>query len=388
LGALAGVREFDVLPRHLLGDAERAGLADHPYFSDPAVFVGSGPYRPVAWERGGSITLEAFDGYFLGRPKIDRVIFSLIPDAQAALANVLSGQVDVAYWTISYEGARIIQQEWTKSNGGTVEMQANNARHLLPQLRPEYARPGDLLDVRVRRALMYAMNRADLAETAAAGAAQVVNSTTYPDSALGQIVEARAIRYEYDPARAAALFAEAGWQKGADGVLTKAGERFELGIRVGARNTDGQLVFTVLQQQYRQSGIDLSLHLATAYDLEADATFPGAGISALPDNQTGFLARFRSATIATAQNRWSGTNRNGYANPAADELLLRVDTTLRRDERMAIWAEANRLLVDEVAFMPLYNYPYPYVVSKRVIGAAPGNPINPPSYFVHAWDLR
>src|SRR5581483_5714632 len=145
---------------------------------------------------------------------IDHVTFAIIPDSQAALARVLAGQADVSYWTVSYEGARILQQGWAASGGGTVEMQANNARQLLPQLRPEFASPHDLIDVRVRKALMYAMNRTELAETAAAGAAQVVNSTTYPDSALGKIVEDRAINYEFDPSRAAGLFADAGWQKG------------------------------------------------------------------------------------------------------------------------------------------------------------------------------
>ena len=110
--------------------------------------------------------------------------------------------------------------------------------------------------------------------------------------------------------------------------------------------------------------------------------------TALPDNQTGFLSRFNSALIASAQNRWAGTDRNGYANPAADELLNRVDRTLRREERMDVWAEANRVVVDDLAFMPLYNYPYPYVVRTGVLGPTPGNPINPPSYFVHTWDLQ
>jgi ABC-type oligopeptide transport system substrate-binding subunit len=64
-----------------------------------------------------------------------------------------------------------------------------------------------------------------------------------------------------------------------------------------------------------------------------------------------------------------------------------VDVTLRRDERMQVWADANRILVDDLAFMPLYNYPYPYVVRRGVIGPFPGNPINPPSYFSHTWDL-
>src|SRR5205823_2325685 len=244
---------------------------------------------------------------------------------------------------------------------GTVEMQPNNARHLLPQFRVEYAAPRDLLDVRVRKALMYAMNRPDLAEAAAAGAAQVVTSTTHPDSALGRVVEQQATRYDYDPARAAALFAEAGWEKGADGMLTKGGERFRFEYLAGTGTPDAALIFPVLQQQYQRAGVDVVFAQESPGDLQAQALFSGAWFTALPVNQSGFLTRFNSAQIATAQNRWAGSDRHGYTNPAADALLNRVDRTLQRDDRAAVWAEANRLLTDEVAFMPLYNYPYPYI---------------------------
>ena len=387
LGGLAGVREFDVLPRHVLASAERAGLSDTPFFSDPSAFVGSGAYRPLSWDRGSSLTLEAFGEYFLGRPQIDRVTFTIIPDASTALTNVMAGQVDIAYWAINYEGARVLQNEW-KAGEGVVEMQPNNARHLLPQFRSEYASPRDLLDVRVRRALMHAMDRTDLAEAAAAGAARVINSTTYPDSALGRAVEARAAPYSFDPARAAALFAEAGWQKDGDGMLTKGGERFTLSYRAGVGLTDANLILPVLQQQYRRSGVDLVYNAAPTRDLEAGVTFPGLSFRGLPDNQAGFLALFNSAMTASAQNRWTGANVHGYANSAADELLGRVDRTLRTEDRVAVWADANRLLLEDVAYIPLYNYPFPYVVRKGLRGPLPANPINPPSYFVHTWDLE
>ena len=388
LGALAGAREFDVLPRHLLEDAERARLVDNPYFHDPAAFVGSGPYRPLAWERGSSLTLQAFDAYFLGRPKIDRVTFAFIQDTRTALANLMAGQVDIMWRVPSYDGARIVAQEWARTGEGNMEIQANTARHLLPQLRPDYAAPRDLTDVRVRKALMYGMDRDELAETVAPGAAEVVNSTTYPNSALGRTVEARAVRYDYDPARAAALLAEAGWPKRADGTLSKAGERFRLDYRAGTANADANLIFPVIEQQYRKLGIEFVLDLSASSDLQAEATFPGVWFTALPDNQTGFLARFHSGNIAGPQNRWSLSNRNGYSNPVADELLNRLDRTLRADERLALWAEANRILVDEVGYIPLYNFPYPYFVRKSVVGPLPGNPINPPTFFVHTWDVQ
>ena len=388
VGALAGAREFDVLPKHILEGADRARLVDHPYFSEPAAFVGSGPYRPITWERGSHLALEAYDGYFLGRPKIDRVTFQFIQDTRTALANLMAGQVDIMWRVPSYDGARIVAQEWARTGEGTVEIQANTARHLLPQLRADYAAPRDLTDVRVRKALMYGMDRADLAETVAPGAAVVINSTTYPESALGRAVEAQAVRYDYDPARAAALLAEAGWQKAADGTISKGGERFRLAYRAGTANADSTLIFPVIEQQYRKLGIDFVLDLANSSDPQAEATFSGIWFTALPNNQTGFLSRFMSANVAGPNNRWAPSNRHGYSNPAADDLIYRIDRTLRRDDRNALWAEVNRILVDQVAYLPLYNFPYPYFVRNRVVGPMPGNPINPPTYFVHTWDVQ
>src|SRR5205814_366454 len=216
---------------------------------------------------------------------------------------------------------------------------------------------------------MYAMNRPDLAEAAAAGAAQVVTSTTHPDSALGRVVEQQATRYDYDPARAAALFAEAGWEKGGDGMLTKGGERFRFEYLAGSGTPDAALIFPVLQQQYQRLGVDVASIQQAPADLQSESVFPGVWFTALPVNQACFLSRFHSAPTTTAQNRWAANDRNGYDNPAADELLNRVDRTLRREDRFAVWADANRLVVDDVAYMPLYNYPYPYIVRKEVVGA-------------------
>src|SRR5207244_2550474 len=55
---------FDVLPRHLLEEAllaDKESFANQPYFATPERFVGSGPYRPVSWERGSQLVVEAYD---------------------------------------------------------------------------------------------------------------------------------------------------------------------------------------------------------------------------------------------------------------------------------------------------------------------------------------
>src|SRR5207244_10446874 len=124
------------------------------------------------------------------------------------------------------------------------------------------------------------------------GATVVRNSTTYPNSALGRVGEGRGFNYEHDQARATSLLAEAGWQKGPDGVLTKAGERFRLQYRSGAANADAALIFPVLEQQYKRLGMEFVLDTSSSTDLEADAKYPGLVFTALPDNQTVFLPCF------------------------------------------------------------------------------------------------
>lgn len=67
-----GYREFDILPRHVLGEAFQAdkdSIGNNPYLVDPSAFVGAGPFQPTEWDRGSQLTAVAFDKYFLGRPQ-------------------------------------------------------------------------------------------------------------------------------------------------------------------------------------------------------------------------------------------------------------------------------------------------------------------------------
>jgi peptide/nickel transport system substrate-binding protein len=74
-GAEMGRNQWTPLPRHILETAllsDPGTFAANPYFSDPDALVGNGAYRLLTWERGSHATAEAFDRYYLGRPKIDR----------------------------------------------------------------------------------------------------------------------------------------------------------------------------------------------------------------------------------------------------------------------------------------------------------------------------
>lgn len=82
-----------ILPKHLL---EGKDVVTDDFNRNP---VGCGPYKLVSWDEGQSITLEKFDDFYLGAPKIDKVVFKIVEDTQARALQLKSGELDLAQVT-------------------------------------------------------------------------------------------------------------------------------------------------------------------------------------------------------------------------------------------------------------------------------------------------
>lgn len=144
-----------VLPAHLL--AGKPDLNTDPFNAAP---VGTGPYRFVRWERGRDIELGANPRYFLGKPGLQHVVVSIMPDENSELIALRTHEVD---WV--YEPSPL-----TARNLGTVPgaraQQFDTNDHF--GLRINVSKP-PLDDVLVRRALAYAIDRGALTKKVAAG---------------------------------------------------------------------------------------------------------------------------------------------------------------------------------------------------------------------------
>src|SRR5579871_2708090 len=120
---LLGAARFGLspLPRHILGPVYQQGLEAFQASSYWGVdFVGNGPYKLDHWETGSYIDSVAFDQHVGGRPKIDRIRWMFIPDPNAALANLLSGNTLVALDSITFPQMQQLQQQWAESKAGTA----------------------------------------------------------------------------------------------------------------------------------------------------------------------------------------------------------------------------------------------------------------------------
>ncbi len=216
------------LPVHLLATAYASDKDQFwrlPYWTRE--FVGVGPYELVEWDPGRQVLLHAYDGFYRGRAKIDRVTILFIPNVDTIVANILAGTVD---WSsdLKFEQNTAIKRQWESAGQKpTTILDISALRYVWVQYRnPAFA---GLLDARVRRGLLLALDRQALSDGLFEGLAPVADTFIPPDDARWDWFRDIAVTYSYDQRRAADLFTDAGLRRGTDGVFVDAaGSRMTL----------------------------------------------------------------------------------------------------------------------------------------------------------------
>ena len=202
-GLLAGFYNVNIMPEHLLGDADRATITELPFWSEGR--IGAGPFRFVQLVEGARIELEAFEDYHLGAPQIQKLNLLFFSSAETSLAAFQSGESLAATMTPNdvelvegIDGAEIVT---TPAGVAAIWI---NTKH------PAFE------DVRVRQAIAYAIDKQTIAESLFGGFATAV-STEIPYIEWAQPADANP--YDFDPDRATELLAEAGWDDSQTHVL-------------------------------------------------------------------------------------------------------------------------------------------------------------------------
>lgn len=364
---------LEPLPKHLLDpliQRDPQSFTNAPYWSRD--WVGLGPYKLADWVQGSHLKGQAFADYVLGAPRIQEIFVSFIADANQAVARFLAGGLDLTLGSlIRVEEGVILKEQLEPRGEGTVITRPEGGIRLADfQYREPLIPPAR--DVRVRRAMYHAVDRQLLIDTLQFGLVQPAHMLLAPgDPAFGP-GEAAVTKYPYNLARSAQLLAEAGWTRGADGILRNAsGERFDLGVRV----TEGTLnnkEAAVVSEFWKAIGINPDIELmprALQNDQEYRAKFPGVSFSS--PMGTDALNRFRSENIPSDATRWRGGNRGGYSNPEFDRLSSEYLRTIPLPVRVNAHVQFLRLLTDEMAAMTFYYQVDVYGIRAGLKGAAP-----------------
>jgi peptide/nickel transport system substrate-binding protein len=361
------------LPRHvLLGrDIDRA----QDYNRSP---LGTGPYRVAEWRSGEYVLLERVPHYWRGdgHPKIRRLMFKFIPNTNTRINQLRSGEVHLVAlvpWDKYREIAGLPSIVVHKTPGNAYEHITLNERHFPP-----------FADLRVRRALIHAIDRQTLTRTILDGLAPVADGPVQP---LSWAYTDQVRRYGYDPQRTRALLDEAGWREtNGAGIRALNGRPLSFTLMTQAGFAIRENVAQAIQQQFRQVGVDARVELVDGtaistvwFEGRFDAMLHWWQLPADPE-LTLFFASDRTPP--------AGRNINYFRDDALTKVLYASDRTVDREERKRLLHRAQMILSEAVPEIPLYS-----ITRLDAVPAAlqhfKGNPTNTGVFWnVDEWEIR
>ncbi len=349
----------------LYSSGDRASFIDGPQWREQ--FIGSGPYRVERWEPGIEMDLRSQPGFALGEPKISEVHLRFIPDANAIVANLLGHTVDVSY-SISIgfpQGQALEQAGWN----GKVEYWNGNPRILEFQTRDWGNIERPVLDPRVRKGALYAIDRQAIVDGIYAGRATIAYFWLSPLDPAFPSVDQAVTKYVFDPTRSSALLDEAGWTKGSDGTRRDAtGQPLFISI-LNQPTTYDQQEGQVVVADWKNAGIGSELHPLSPQEIrdnELRSKYPGAAYNRRALTLENMV--WTSRQVARPENRWSGQNRNGYVNPSLDDLWLKVLGSVDPGERQELLIQALRIMQDDAVVTLTHLQPDVIAYGEGLVG--------------------
>ncbi len=340
--------DYGILPQHLLADVPIAELGDYRAFNEHP--IGAGPFKFGSWARGQNLVLEAFDDYFGGRPYLDRITFRFVANQSTAVLLLETGEIDDMIVPIT--------------EVRTVEQIPHVVLHSTLELRYDFIgwnlRNPLFADRRVRQALAHAIDRQEIVDTLLEGHAEIANAPTSPLMAWAYTDDVP--KFPYDPERARALLAEAGWSLGSDGILQKDGNRFAFTILSNDGNVVRRDLGVIAQQYLRAVGIEVSV-VQLEWGAFLDRIQP-------PRNDfDAFILAWAMGTDPDPSPIWhsreiaQGLNNIGFSNARVDELADRSVRLLARDERAAVLKDIWRVIAEEQPYVFLF-YPQQFIALR------------------------
>lgn len=317
----------------------------------------NGPYVVTDVRLGDHVSFQPNPNFYGEKPKIQKVIVKLISNTGTMEANLRSGTIDM----ISSLGLALDQalafDKKAKAEGLPY------VTHFVPSITYEHIdlkldNPF-LKDVRVRKALMHAINRDDLVKALFEGKQTSAQHFVSPKDPWYTTDPKFVTTYRYSKREAQKLFDEAGWKVGADGYRYKDGKKLTLQFMTTAGNKTRELVQTYLQEQWKQVGVEILIKNEPAKVFFGDTTrrrdFGAMAMYAWvssPENNP--RSTLHSKSIPTEKNGYSGQNNPGWFNAGVDKAIDAMDTEFDAKKRMALAWELQKAYTEEIPVIPLY----------------------------------
>lgn len=351
-----------IVPMALLEDAD---LDTAEFNRRP---VGSGPFKFESWSSGTEIVMSANTDYHLGAPNLERVVFRIVPDQSALVAQLRGGDLD--YGLVDPRDYSVVQGfdgvEIVENTSPRYYSMGLNLREPLFQ------------DDAVRTALMLATPREELVNNVLEGRGTVVHTNATPASwAFNEGVPT----YEYNLDEARQTLLDSGWEPGTDGIMTRDGERLSFTVTYIVTESQTEQSLVILQDRYAQVGVEIEMEGVDGSEL-LSRRWPAGEFEVSFQLWNPVYDPDQASTFRTG----GGYNGTGYANPEVDARFDEALSTFDRDTRRQLYGEIQVILAQDLPMIWLYSNNEVNVLSDRLDGFE-AHPINN-FWNVREWSVR
>ena len=331
-----------ILPSHVLKDIPTDQLPQNEWFLHPDVV--SGPFKLVNADFSSQISYERNESYFMGTPKIQKLVLRIMPAADL-LPGILDGEIDFVQPAI---GAIPIEDR------AAVEALDQVTAVYSPAITDEmvFINCRNISDSRIRKAILYAINRQAILDEVLGGKGEITDGFICSQSPY----YADKVAIPYDPTMAEELLQEAGW----DSSKT-------IRFYVGANN-DTTIKAAVLVKDYLEAvGLTVELHAVSFENLMESAGTNEADMFAVEYTITPIDYYFDIRSLVDRPDSWVG----GWMNSDVHRYLQKTQIAGEDWELVDLYRAIDEVMMEEVPMFSLYFFSNLGVVSDRLINARP-----------------
>jgi peptide/nickel transport system substrate-binding protein len=368
-----------ILPEHLLAkyNDDKGSFNTASYNALP---VGSGPFKVVQWQRGQEVRMQVNPNFYLGRPKLNEVVYKILPDENTAETQLQTHEIDMLALGSGLKWPQYAELAADPKNGLTaIRVDSFAWTHVDFNLKQPI-----VSDVQVRRAIAYATDKDEIVNKVVHGSAIPADTDQQPH--LSWAYTNDIAHYPYDPEKAKQLLDADGWKVGPDGVRVKDGQRLEFTMSTQTESTNGKAIQTVLQRQWREVGVQADIKnypTSEFFDNSTNGILQGghydvAGFSWLGAADPDDSAIYSGDNLAPhGQNAMFWNNR--VATDAMNDALKTVDQARRKKDYVIV----QQQVALDVPTIILYFVRFPYVYNTDLKNFNPSPVI---SGFWDPWD--
>ncbi|WP_304340338.1 ABC transporter substrate-binding protein [Metaclostridioides mangenotii] len=312
-----------VLPKHILDGKD---IITDNFNQNP---IGTGPFKLTNWDKGQSITLAKNEDYFEKIPKLDKVVFKIVPDDKAKTIQLKANEIDLAQ--VAPKDIPVFKDE----KGFKIDiMKTADYRGIL------YNHNAGFFSMNIAKglpnAISYAIDRESIVKSVLLG----YGESAYSPLQLGEYNNQDIERFKYNKEKAKDEIEKLGWKMGKDGVYEKDGIDLEFEITASEDDAVRVDMAKVCAQQLREIGVNAKATITTNLDWEnQDSTIIGWGSPFDPDDHT-------YKVFGTDK----GSNLSGYSNENVDRILQSARETADNDEKTKLYKDFQSEMTKDIPY--------------------------------------